>query len=152
MLRLMALAVLGTLLPSCSRTTFVVDEKPSPIIAGTMADDATYDAIGVLHSELPGLFCTGTLISPTVVLTAKHCLKSAHETAGRRGRHLRNGEAGIRRLSPSRRSARGHRSDTPVLVVETMMRTADWKGSGDRTEKFEFIGVARVAPAAMKAF
>jgi hypothetical protein len=78
MSRLFALAVAAALLPACSHPATDAGAEPTPITDGTTADDASYDAIGVLHSERPGLFCTGTLISPTVVLTAKHCIKQGH--------------------------------------------------------------------------
>jgi secreted trypsin-like serine protease len=60
----------------------------SEIIGGVSILDPSLDAVGALTAELAsnaapgtaparGVFCTGTLIAPTVVLTAKHCLVNA---------------------------------------------------------------------------
>ena len=49
------------------------------IIGGVPASSQRLDAIGTLADVLPSgkvdFFCTGTLISPTVVLTAEHCIE-----------------------------------------------------------------------------
>lgn len=48
------------------------------ITFGTFDADGRYDHVASLTLEIPGLgnvqLCTGTLIAPTVVLTASHCL------------------------------------------------------------------------------
>jgi V8-like Glu-specific endopeptidase len=46
------------------------------IIAGTAAEDRALDAVGaleVLGGDGYRVFCTATLVAPTIVLTAKHC-------------------------------------------------------------------------------
>ncbi len=51
------------------------------LIGGTAAKSASYDAVGAfVHTDArqpdapPVFFCTGTLVAPDVVLTAKHCV------------------------------------------------------------------------------
>jgi hypothetical protein len=54
-----------------------VGQAEEPIIGGSIAPGSGYDAVGALASVQPDgslrQFCSGTLIAPTVVLTAKHC-------------------------------------------------------------------------------
>jgi secreted trypsin-like serine protease len=74
-------AVLGTLATAAAcatRDESQEPEAPAPIIGGGAATGAQYNAIGSLATPpapgyAPRSFCTGTLIDPTHVLTAKHC-------------------------------------------------------------------------------
>jgi Trypsin len=53
----------------------------SNVIAGADAIGPVYDAVGSLSSNNGPSFCTGTLIAPSLVLTARHCARlSAHES------------------------------------------------------------------------
>jgi secreted trypsin-like serine protease len=50
----------------------------SELIGGAPADDAAYGAVGAIVSAVAApyrSFCTGTLIAPRAVVTAKHCTK-----------------------------------------------------------------------------
>lgn len=47
------------------------------IVYGQLADEGEFDNVGALIGEYQGaryIFCTGTLIAPTVFLTASHCV------------------------------------------------------------------------------
>jgi len=66
-------------LPACSSSAPVFEsESESAIINGDDADEAELDAVGQLMMEdTEGTLqftCTGTLIGPSTVLTAKHCV------------------------------------------------------------------------------
>jgi hypothetical protein len=51
------------------------DTGTSDVIGGTITPEGEYDGVGALYvPSLGGAMCTGTLIAPTVVLTAAHCV------------------------------------------------------------------------------
>ncbi len=59
-------------------------ELSDDVVGGVDAKSARLDAVGSLVLEANGAkspFCTGTLISPTVVLTAKHCTTQPADAA-----------------------------------------------------------------------
>lgn len=65
--------VCGVSLLGCEQALDDIDQLEQGVIGGTAAD-GSYPATGALLDEDGMFFCTGTLISPTVVLTAAHCL------------------------------------------------------------------------------
>jgi hypothetical protein len=55
-----------------------------PIIGGAPADDPKFDAVGALVWTYPGygvlhVFCSGTLVAPQSVVTARHCTPAIDE-------------------------------------------------------------------------
>src|SRR5690349_10511186 len=71
-------ALFAVLAAACAEPGVATDE--APIIGG--AASTTDDAVVLLVSWGPGdtgfLTCTGSLIAPTVVLTAAHCIDAAN--------------------------------------------------------------------------
>ena len=64
------------MLAGCSSADDAANDADQDLIAGTDAVGAEFDAVGMLvmqGSDGMTSLCTGTLIAPTVVLTAKHC-------------------------------------------------------------------------------
>lgn len=60
------------LLTSCAEGTDV-QARRDPVIQGTPVDETVFPAAGALVTQ--GMFfCSGTLVTPTVVVTAAHCL------------------------------------------------------------------------------
>lgn len=51
----------------------MIGATPVYAITGGQPDDGTYYQVGMIYDFTTGLLCTGTLISPTVLLTAGHC-------------------------------------------------------------------------------
>jgi hypothetical protein len=71
-------ALLAATLPACSTDEPDTSTTDDEIIGGVAVKSATLDAIGALGFDLGNgtysPFCTGTLITPTAVLTAEHCV------------------------------------------------------------------------------
>lgn len=64
------------MLAGCTTSDDVTANTDQDLIAGADAVGAEFDAVGLIVSQLNDgtvSMCTGTLIAPTVVLTAKHC-------------------------------------------------------------------------------
>jgi len=63
------------LFAACQSEHAKISGKTSPIIGGK--PESGYPAVGVLYFNA-GVLCTGSLISPQVVLTAAHCVAVGH--------------------------------------------------------------------------
>lgn len=65
---------------ACSDTTASFDEpqsrRPMPVVGGEPAEADDYPSTVALVDPTGEPFCTGTLVAPTVVLSAAHCLQS----------------------------------------------------------------------------
>jgi len=78
------------LLSACAQSAGVLEDEAAPealgsasqaIIDGELADEAVYAAVGALVYYLPEVgvldtFCSGTLVSPRAITTARHCTPS----------------------------------------------------------------------------
>jgi hypothetical protein len=73
---------------SCSEAPPVSDppasSDPEAIIGGASTDDPKYAAVGALGWAFPGygvvhVFCSGTLVAPQAIVTARHCTGSIDE-------------------------------------------------------------------------
>ena len=83
----LAASILGCLLPALAvgcASEAPPAESSSDIIGGVDATGASLDAVGVLifgEGSATQVFCTGALIAPSVVLTAKHCAMQLADAA-----------------------------------------------------------------------
>jgi hypothetical protein len=72
-------ATLAAGLSACASEESTIDTTDEEIIGGVSANSAKLNAVGTLGVQIaPGFFvpyCTATLVSPTVVLTAEHCIE-----------------------------------------------------------------------------
>lgn len=62
----------------------LASEDPQAIIGGAPTDDPKYGAVGALGWVFPGygvvhVFCSGTLVAPNAIVTARHCTPSIDE-------------------------------------------------------------------------
>ncbi len=85
-MRLPKLLCLIALVCSCDSgvepLVWVAGSSREPIINGTAPTSPTDDAVVALVYPGYGFFCSATLITPTVVLTAAHCLESGGPIVG----------------------------------------------------------------------
>src|SRR5688500_20331845 len=66
---------IGSLLLSFVFTVLLLPATPASVIIGGQPDENRYPYVGALDVRPTGrrIPCTGTLVSPTIVLTAGHC-------------------------------------------------------------------------------
>src|SRR5688572_2660013 len=74
MIRYATSALLLATLVGCAAPE-TLDRAQEPLIGGELAE--TDDAVVALTRSGGGSFCTGTLVSPSIVLTAAHCIDMA---------------------------------------------------------------------------
>jgi V8-like Glu-specific endopeptidase len=71
--------VLALLTASCAPAEPTVNLREAPIVGGTLAPDGYLPAVGALVAYSYGQvmpFCTGTLVSDQLVVSAAHCVKA----------------------------------------------------------------------------
>jgi hypothetical protein len=84
--RFFPLALLGLAALGCGSTLPETADRSLEIIGGFDASSAAFDAVGalVILDEVgqPVRLCTATLVTPTAVITAKHCILESPDDGG----------------------------------------------------------------------
>ncbi|SPE99830.1 S1 family peptidase [Streptomyces sp. MA5143a] len=101
---------------------------PQPIVGGTTTTASAYPYVMQITNASQSQFCGGTLVSPTKVITAAHCLvgRTTSNTRVVGGRTFRNGTDGTVRtvsriwIHPSYSSAESGK-DVAVLTLSSSM-------------------------------
>lgn len=132
----------------------VTDDEPEPIYGGTETDG--YPDCCAVGSEFMGYFCTGTLVAPTVVLTAKHC--AAQYNVSRvflKGSDVSEPEGAEIINVKETHSHPDPRVDLLALVLEkpsTVMPRAIAKGSIANVDDALVVGFGNTNPSGTKGY
>lgn len=73
---LLILAACGSNDGPNTSTPVPVRQATSPIINGTKDSGTANDSVVLLYAQSAGAMCTGTLIAPKVIVTARHCVSN----------------------------------------------------------------------------
>lgn len=78
------LALLTVVAAACvTEPTLATESQAEAVIGGTHADPGDFPAVVAIYDAGDKTICTGTLVSPTAVLTAAHCVAYGNDDAER---------------------------------------------------------------------
>jgi secreted trypsin-like serine protease len=138
-----ALALALTATPAAAITNGTADGNGHPNVGGLVADQA--------YSDGTWIYCSGTLISPTVFLTAAHCAEASPRVRVTFSSAYQDGDpvyAGTFHADPAYRQAQSDPHDIAVVVLDKAVKgiapaalpAAGSLGALSSTQRFTSVG------------